>query len=121
MKIKSTLPKGDADGLSPLEGKLDSDDGDRRIVVFAILDVVSSTELLATHEREFTLKLRRIEALLPGDVEAGTRMLQRAFEQRTGATTLPIDLEDDIRSAFTVNGLVDPDTGEVLEEEADDE
>lgn len=110
MKLKSTLPKGDADGLSPLEGRLDADGAPSQVVVLAILDVVARTESLITHERELTVRLRRVEALLPGDSEHARRMLQRAFEQRTGVTTLPIDLEEDLRSAFTFSGETDPDS-----------
>ena len=115
MKLKAALPKGDADGLTPLDGRLDNEPGDApaQVVAIVILDVVSRTELLATHERELTLKMRRVEALLPEDAERASRMLQRAFEKRTGQTTLPIDLEDDVRSAFTV----DPATGEVVSED----
>lgn len=111
MKLKSTLPKGDADGLTPLEGRLDAEGAPQQVVVLAILDVIARTESLVTHERELTLRLRRIEALLPGDSEHARRMLQRAFEQRTGVTTLPIDLEEDLRSAFAHAGEDDPDAG----------
>lgn len=109
MKLKSTLPKGDADGLTPLEGRLDAEGAAQQVVVLAILDVIARTESLVTHERELTLRLRRIEALLPGDSEHARRMLQRAFEQRTGVTTLPIDLEEDLRSAFVHADQDDPD------------
>jgi hypothetical protein len=114
MKLKSTLPKGDADGLSPLEGRLDADPESRQVVALVILDVIARTESLVTHERELTLKLRRVEALLPGDAEHARRMLSRAFEQRTGVVTLPIDLEDDLRSAF--DEVFDPTTGEAVDE-----
>ena len=116
MKLKSTLPKGDADGLSPLEGRLDATEPTGvpvQVVAIAILDVVSRTESLLTNERELTLKLRRVEAVVPDDAEHASRMLLRAFERRTGQTTLPIDLEDDLRSAFRV----DPVTGEVVSED----
>lgn len=60
----------------------------------------------------------RIEALLPGDADHARRMLQRAFEHRTGVTTLPIDLEEDLRSAFIFDDEdVDPVTGEVKPDE----
>ena len=118
MKLKSTLPKGDADGLTPMEGRLDAQSEASQVVVISILDVVSRTESLVTHERELTLRLRRVEALLPGDVERARRMLQRAFESRTGVTTLPIDLEEDLRTAFKED--VDPVTGEVVDDASDD-
>lgn len=124
MKLKAQLPKGDSDGLSPLEGKLDASagQGSVRVVALAILDVAFRTEDVVTHERELTLRIRRIEALLPADAEAGARLLQRAFEDRTGVLTIPIDLEDDIRSAFGMNVTVDVATGEVIfTDEATDE
>ncbi|MCA0217952.1 MAG: hypothetical protein LCH43_11435 [Actinobacteria bacterium] len=119
MKLKSTLPKGDADGLSPLEGKLDANPANSQIVALVILDVIGRTESFVTGEKEITTKLRRIEALLPGDADTARRMLQRAFEHRTGVTTLPIDLEEDLRSAFIFDDEpdVDPVTGEVKADE----
>ena len=118
MKLKSTLPKGDADGLSPLEGALDADGKSRQIVALVILDVIGRAESFVTGEKEITTKLRRIEALLPGDADHARRMLQRAFEHRTGVTTLPIDLEEDLRSAFIFDDEdVDPVTGEVKPDE----
>jgi len=119
MKLKSTLPKGDADGLTPMEGRLDAQSEASQVVVISILDVVSRTETLVTHERELTLRMRRVEALLPGDSEHARRMLQRAFEARTGVTTLPIDLEEDLRSSF-INDI-DPATGEVVDDSRRDE
>ena len=117
MKLKAALPKGDADGLSPLEGALDGEGAPTQVVALVILDVISRTESLVTHERELTTKIRRVEALLPEDGEHARRMLQRAFEKRTGVVTLPIDLEDDLRSAFTFT--VDPNTGEVVEDDTE--
>jgi hypothetical protein len=116
MKLKSTLPKGDADGLTPLEGRLDAEREPGQVTALVILDVIARTESLVTNERELTLRLRRVEALLPGDVEHARRMLQRAFEARTGMVTLPIDLEEDLRSAFTET--FDPETGEAIETDA---
>lgn len=116
MKLKAALPKGDADGLTPLEGRLDAEDASQKVVVIAILDVISRTESLITRERELTTKVRRIEALLPGDAEHASRMLQRAFEERTGVVTLPIDLEDDLRSAFDFTEGANLKTGEMPDE-----
>lgn len=113
MKLKSTLPKGDADGLTPFEGRLDAETEPGQVVAIVILDVIARTESLITNERELTLKMRRVEALLPGDVEHARRMLQRAFEARTGMTTLPIDLEEDLNSAFA--DAFDPETGEAID------
>lgn len=124
MKLKSTLPKGDADGLSPLEGKLDANPANSQIVALVILDVIGRTESFVTGEKEITTKLRRIEALLPGDADTARRMLQRAFEHRTGVTTLPIDLEEDLRTAFIFDDDeldVDPVTGEVKPDEETNE
>jgi len=120
MKLKSTLPKGDADGLTPLEGRLAEDAG-QQVVALVILDVITKTESVVTGELELTLRLRRVEALLSGDTEHARRMLQRAFEARTGVVTLPIDLEEDLRSAFFTGDDVDLETGEVKSEGEDPE
>lgn len=98
MKIKATLPKGDSDGLSPIEAVVVKQQ--KPVVALVILEPVKIDEDLKTREKEVVFGIRRVEALLADDVEAATRLLQRAFESRTGESTLPIDLEDDIRDAL---------------------
>jgi len=98
MKINSALPKGDADGLTALEGQMLKKQ--KPIVALVILEPATIDEDLKTHDKSLKVSIRRIEALLPDDVEPASRLLQRAFESRTGETTLPIELEDDIKDAL---------------------
>lgn len=98
MKINSALPKGDADGLSGLEGQMLKKL--KPVVALVILEPTVIDEDVKTHEKSLKVGIRRIEALLPDDIEAATRLLQRSFESRTGDSTLPIELEEDIRDAL---------------------
>lgn len=99
MKLAGKLPAGDANGLGPIEQRITAEP-DSHVVVLMILDAKSVTMNTDTGESEATLRIRRLEALLPEDVEAGTRLIRRAFESRTGETTLPIEMEEDINSAL---------------------
>lgn len=98
MKLNSALPKGEADGLTALEGQMLKKQ--KPIVALVILEPAAVAEDLKTHDKELKVGIRRIEALLPEDVEAATRLIQRSYESRTGDATLPIELENDINEAL---------------------
>lgn len=98
MKIKSKLPSGDADGISAVEAVALKKK--KPIVALVILEPDTVAKNLHSGEEELSVTIRRIEALLAEDVEAATRLLQRAFESRTGTATLPIELEEDVRDAL---------------------
>jgi hypothetical protein len=106
--FSGALPKGDANGLSPIIGPL-IDKPHSYHVVLAILDCAKITTNNDTGEVIPTARIRRIEAVLPGDLESARRLMDRALEKRTGRTMLPMDLEDDLRAAFEG---IDPRTGE---------
>lgn len=98
MKIKGTLPKGDADGITAIESVALKKQ--KPIVALVILEPAKIDQDLHTQEKELTVGIRRIEAVLPEDVEAVTRFIQRSFESRTGESTLPIELENDVKEAL---------------------
>jgi len=98
MKYKGALPKGDSDGLSSLEAIILKQS--QPVVAVVILEEHERRQMHDTKEWEVTMRMRRVEALLPDDVEAATRLLQRSFESRTGESTLPIELENDINDAL---------------------
>ena len=98
MKINSALPKGDADGLSGLEAQMLKKQ--KPVVALVILEPAVIDEDLKTHEKSLKVGIRRIEALLPEDVETAVRLISRSFESRTGDATLPIELENDIKDAL---------------------
>jgi hypothetical protein len=108
MKIKSALPKGDSNGISPLEPRIIKKSNP--VVALVVLDEAGRYQDHETLEWEVTLRIRRIEALLAEDVEAATRLLQRAYESRTGESTLPLELENDIRDALKGVDLYVPET-----------
>lgn len=98
MKIKTALPKGDANGLPAIEAQALKNQ--KPIVAIVILEPAEVNQDLHTKEKSLTTTIRRIEPLLQEDVQTATRLLQRSFEARTGETTLPIELEDDITDAL---------------------
>jgi len=99
IKLASALPKGDANGLGPLVLDL-VQHPDRFKVVLAIVDCKTITTNADTGEVVPTARIRRVEAILPGDLPAARRLMERALEKRTGRVTLPLGLEDDLREAF---------------------
>jgi hypothetical protein len=63
-----------------------------------------------------TARVRRIEAILPEDFGAAERLIRRSLEKRTGATVLPLELEDELNAAFAAVDLsADPDAPEAPE------
>lgn len=107
-KFKGALPKGDANGIGPIVAAL-IDKPHTYHVVLAILDCARTTTDNDTGEVIPTARIRRIEVVMPADLRTARRLMDRALEQRTGRTMLPLDLEDDLRAAFEG---IDPDGAE---------
>lgn len=99
IRLTSALPKGDANGLGPIIGDL-VDDPKAMHVVLCIVDCKKTTLDADTGEVVPTVRIRRLEALLPEDKVPAHRLMERALERRTGKTVLPLTLEDDVREAF---------------------
>lgn len=99
IKLASTLPKGQANGLGPIVLDLIQHPGDFKVVL-AIVDCKEITTDADTGETVPTARIRRIEAVLDSDLPAARRLMVRATEQRTGRTMLPLDLEDEMTAAF---------------------
>jgi len=100
IKLASALPKGDANGLGPIVLDLVQDPA-RFKVVLAIVDCKQITTNADTGEVVPTARIRRVEAILDGDLSTARRLMERALERRTGRTMLPLGLEDEMRAAFT--------------------
>lgn len=111
-KMSGSLPQGDANGLSPIVRDL-IEHPHRYHVVLALVDCKSVTTDNDTGEVIPTARLRRVEAVVPGDLPTAERLMRRALERRSGSTVLPLDLEDELTAAFA---RVDPRTGEVLDD-----
>ena len=97
--IGGTLPVGDANGLAAIAAELIEDPG-RLHVMIAVIDCAKVTTKTDTGDRLATVRVRRIERVLPDDHGAAEVLMRRSLEQRTGHTVLPLELEDDLRAAF---------------------
>ena len=71
-------------------------------VAILVFDCKKVTTDMDTGEIEPTARIRRIEVVDPSDYSRAEQMLRRALERRTGASTLPIDLEDEITRVFSM-------------------
>lgn len=98
MKINGKLPAGDADGVTSLEAVVLKNQ--KPIVVMMILEPTHVDQDLGSGQKTVRMGIRRIEPVLPDDIDAATRLIQRSYESRTGDSTLPIELENDINSAL---------------------
>ena len=99
IKLASALPKGDSNGLGPIV--LDLVQQPHRFkVVLAIVDCKSVTTNADTGETVPTARIRRIEAVLDGDLKSARRLMERAMEKRTGRPMLPLGLEEELAEAF---------------------
>lgn len=110
LKLKGTLPHGDANGLAAAAQAFIDRPGDMKIVV-AILDTKTTEVDNDTGDSTAVARLRRVEVITDkDDGQMLTRLLVRAFERRTGHVALPLDLEDALIDVFAG---VDPETGEL--------
>jgi len=98
-KLRSALPKGDGNGLTAISRAL-IDSPDQIHVVIALIKTKSLSTEVDSGEVEATAYIRRIEVVVKGDHEVAYRLLERALEKRTGMTTLPFELGEDLRVAF---------------------
>lgn len=109
-KLASSLPGGDANGLTAIARGLIDNPHEIHVVV-ALVDCKRTTTDNDTGEIVPTARIRRVEVIGGADKDLAAKMMRRALESRTGKTVLPFDLEEDLRAAF---GGIDPDTGEIL-------
>jgi hypothetical protein len=109
-KLASTLPGGDANGLTAIARRLIEHPHDVHVVI-ALVDCKKVTTDNDNGESVPTARVRRVEVVHRDDKAAANRMLLRALEQRTGAVTLPFDheLRADLEAAFGVDAV----TGEI--------
>lgn len=112
MKNLANLPKGETNGLSAIAGEL-ADEGmarkPRRLrAALAVFDSRRVTVDADTHDEIVTVRFLRIETLLPEDLGAAEKLLRRALEARSGQTTLPLELQDELDDLFAQ--MADPDS-----------
>jgi hypothetical protein len=110
------LPVGDANGLNAVAAELAKDPTRLRVGVI-LFDVEDVDEKIRKGYTAARVSIRRIEVVRdPADAGALQRILMREFERRTGATVLPIELEEEVEAAFA-----DLDPATVAEERAERE
>jgi hypothetical protein len=99
VKSNALLPKGEENGLYAVASELIADPKKYRAVI-AIVDCRRVSTDLDSGEEAATIRIRRAEVVLPADLGAAERLIRRALEHRTGQTTLPLDLEEEIEATF---------------------
>lgn len=112
VRTNALLPKGEANGLASTADELAKDPRRLRAALI-VYDAKRGTEDYDLDDKVITVRIRRVEPLLPMDLDAAEAMIRRAAEARAGQPVLPLDLEDDIRRAFEAmkdpESTVDPD------------
>jgi hypothetical protein len=98
-KLSSSLPEGEANGLSVIARSL-IDEPHRVHAAVVLLDCKRVSTDFDDGSVVATARIRRLEIILGQDHERAEQIVRRAFEQRTGQMTLPIDLEDELNAAF---------------------
>jgi hypothetical protein len=115
VKTNAIMPKGETNGLAAIASELVAEGkGDRPPrprAVIAIIDCKRVSIDADTKDEMATVRFRRVEVLLPGDLSAAEKLIRRALEHRSGETVLELELEDEIRQAFDAMAE-DPDDGD---------
>lgn len=99
MNMSGKLPDGDANGLDSIARRM-VDEDDTKYVALVVLDAPKLNTNRDTGDVIPTARIRRIEPLLAEDLGTARRLLERAFDQRTGKATLPFELETELEDAF---------------------
>jgi hypothetical protein len=112
VKTNALMPSGDNNGLALIAAELAAEGrGDkppRLRAVIALIDCRRVTVDADTHEEVATVRFRRVEVVLPGDMPAAEKLIRRALEARTDQPTLPLELEDELEATFREMTAVDP-------------
>lgn len=99
-RLAARLPDGDGNGLAAIAHQLVDEPTDIRVVI-ALIDTMKISANVDDGSHTATVRIRRIEVITDHTDQAQLRrLLMREFERRTGQTTLPLDLENDIHDAF---------------------
>jgi len=94
VKLAGRLPKGIADGLSPLTDDLRAHQ--QQIIVVALLEPSQLVDRLDDDEDPYqvVMKVVAVEMMTDSDAMDASKMLHRQHEIRTGRRPLPLDQED---------------------------
>lgn len=100
IKLASSLPQGEANGLRAVVDQFLDDPSGVRIAV-VVFDTLGTQENFDKGEVTAVARVRRVEVITDReDAQAAKRLMMRANEQRTGQTVLPLDLESDVDAVF---------------------
>lgn len=108
--IGGNLPVGDNNGLAAIASALIAEPAKLRVML-AVIDTQKITTKTDTGEKIATVRVRRIEMVLPQDLGEAEKLLRRSLEHRTGQAVLPLELEGDLEAAFA-QVSVDPDAAD---------
>jgi hypothetical protein len=114
VKGTALLPKGEANGLSAIADHLLRDPRKMRAALI-MFDCRRGTEDYDADDTVLTVRVRRVEPLLSADLGEVEKLVRRALEARTGLTTLPMELEDEISELF--RDMAEPGSAEDPDEE----
>lgn len=94
VKLKATLPVGEANGLMAFADQFIDEPSKLRVAV-VVLDTKATTEDRDAGEVTATVRVRRIEVISdPTDIKTVQEIALSASEQRTGKTVLPFDTDE---------------------------
>jgi hypothetical protein len=113
VKKQALLPRGEENGLASIAAELHKDPKRYRAVI-GIVDCKRGAIDCDTDEEQLTVRFRRIEVVLKGDMGAAEQLIRRALEFRTDEPVLPLDLEDELEATF--REMRDPESAEDPEE-----
>jgi hypothetical protein len=116
VKGTALLPKGEANGFAALADELLKDPRRKRAALI-IFDLKRGTEDYDQSDTVATVRIRRVELLLPTDLKTAELMLRRAQGARTtGDEQLEFEFEREIEEAFEAmrepDSPVDPEEGD---------
>lgn len=95
VKISSSLPVGDTNGLSAISGEL-CEDPEKVHVAVVLLDCAQITTNVDNGDVVPTARIRAIEPIRPSkDANEMQRLIRRAYERRTGKVELPLEMEQE--------------------------
>jgi len=105
--LGATLPKGEHNGLTPF-ARLFADFPKNIRPAIVLLDCKETRENQDDDSQKAIIRIRRIELIADeSDAKVIERMVERAYEKRTGNTMLPFDLEAEVRDAMSGDKTAD--------------
>jgi len=120
VKLSNALPTGDRNGLLAAYDQLvDNERAHEPLVVVAIVDRRRLEHDDDAGDDVATVRIRRVEVLTDKKTrENATRIMLEQYETRSGVSTLPLDLKNDLAAA--VDAGIGPDGDHAAEDDEHD-